>query len=68
MGGVPVYQIVAHIIIAAVLLMAVIYVPLLTSRDIPRWMTTSALCITAVLVASATFAVVTGLQPNLQFR
>lgn len=67
-SGVPVYQLVVHIVIASVLLMAIIYGPLLSSRDMPRWMTAGAVGVTMVLAASATFAIITGHWPNLQFR
>lgn len=68
MSGVPVYQLVVHIVIASVLLMAVIYVPLLSDRGMPRWMTAGMVAVTMVLAASATFAMITGHWPNLQFR
>jgi len=61
--GVPAYQLVVDIVIAAALLLGVCYLPLVLQRNPPRWLQFSAVAVALVLAGGVVFALLTGHWP-----
>lgn len=61
--GVPAYELAAQIIVAALLLMGICYLPLVMKRELPGWMQLGAISLAIVLAGNVAFAVTTGYWP-----
>ncbi len=60
---VPFYQIAAHVLAAALLLLAVIYWPFVSRRPIPHWAEATMLLVGVIALGGAIFAMMVGHWP-----
>lgn len=61
--GVPAYELAADIAVAAALLLAICYLPLVLKRRLPGWVQLGGVAIALVLAGGVVFAIITGHWP-----
>jgi hypothetical protein len=61
--GVPLYQLAVDMTVAAALLFAAIYTPLLVGRRLPRWLEYGMGGLAVVLICGVVFALISGHWP-----